>query len=91
MREKLGNPSLVHEQPTWPEDPCDFGQREPRPFGPAAYVVAGAEVDDEVDARRLDGYAPNGTLNHRRTHARRAHASLGEPDEHRIDIEAEQR
>ena len=54
MREMLRHRRLVHEETARSQDARDLAKRGARAFDAPADVVAGAEIDDEIDARRLE-------------------------------------
>ena len=55
MREMLSHRRLVNERPTRCEHARDLVQRTARTRATTAYVIAGTEVDHEVEAAGLGG------------------------------------
>lgn len=51
MRQHLSDPRFVHKPTARPEDALDLTEHGPRPSGTTTDVVAGPEVDDQIDAR----------------------------------------
>jgi hypothetical protein len=81
---------LVDEQPAGAQDACDLPQRHPRTGGPAAHVIAGSEVDDEIEAGVLEREVTNVTLEHGHVQPAGAHSLLRDRDQQRVDVDPDE-
>jgi hypothetical protein len=91
VREVLRDRCLVHEQPAMPQHARDFPQRSPCAGRSSADVIAGAEVDHEIEARGFERQVANIREVHVRRHAERTHVSRRRRDECGVDIHADER
>ena len=87
MREPLGDPSLVDEQPAGTKDTCDFADRGASTIDAATNVVAGSEIDYEIEAPRIQGKCPRVASHHTGGYPRSEHLLVGARDQHWIDIQ----
>src|SRR4249919_2226847 len=55
VSEALRYASLVHEETAWPEYTRHLAQRRSPPVQRVAHVIAGPEIDDEVEPPHLEG------------------------------------
>src|SRR3954463_12283552 len=90
MREMLRNPCFVREQPTRDEDTGDLAERLTGPLTAAAHVIAGAEIDDEVEPPVCEWQAANVAFDGQGLDAVGADAIPRDSNEARVEIDADQ-
>jgi hypothetical protein len=86
MRQMLRNGSLVDEVTTHSQHTRDLPERCSSAGGTSTYVVAGAEVDDEVEAPIVERKIAHVALEHRRRQPHGAQAQLCNRNEGGIDV-----
>src|SRR3954468_17376749 len=87
MREILREARLVHEQSTDAKDARDLVQRGDPSREPAADVIAGAEVDDEVEAAAGEWEIATVAHLERGARAGAANPLVRGVDEHGVDVD----
>ena len=91
MREVLRERRLVNEASPRPQHAGDLAERVGGAGPATADMVAGAEVDDEIEGRVFEGERPEVALEHGRADAERAHTVPGDRGERGVEIHPDQR
>ena len=87
MREPLRDTGFVDEESTWPEYACDFAERSARTILSAADMIARPEIDNQIEAGRLERQRANVASHHSRCDTAGAHLLAGDRNEHRIEVD----
>ena len=90
MGEALRHACLVYEEPAWTEHARYLTQCRTSPIHGVADVVAGAEIDDEIEASHLEREVADVTLDERRVRARVAHPFPRFGQQVGVDVEPDQ-
>jgi hypothetical protein len=88
--EALRHACLVYEEPAWTQHARYLTQCRTSPIHGVADVVAGAEIDDEIEASPLEREVADVALDERRVRARVAHPFARFGQQVAIDVQPDQ-
>ena len=88
MGQVLRQRRLVYEETARPQHTRNLAKRGPRSVNTTTDMVASSEVDDEIDARRLQGQIANIGLEKRCRHARRSKSPRRDVERGCVDVHA---